>query len=34
MLPITEGIQIGPWLAWLLPVLVIVGLYLVWRLDH
>ncbi|MEF8793280.1 hypothetical protein [Thiohalorhabdus sp.] len=34
MLPITDGIQIEPWLALLVPVLVIGALYLVSRLDR
>jgi hypothetical protein len=34
MLPITDGIQVGPWLALLIPLLVAGGLYLVHRISR
>jgi hypothetical protein len=34
MLPITDGIQVGPWLALVIPALVIAGLFLVHRWDR
>ena len=34
MLPITGNIQVGPWLALLIPALVIIGLFLVHRRDR
>lgn len=34
MLPITAGIQVGPWLAVGIPLLVVAGLWLVRWLDR